>query len=484
MDLLDPLVHIFNSSFEEGVFPTQMKVAKVLPLFKAGNSSDVNNYRPISILPAFSKIFEKLVAKRLRKFLESKNILSDTQFGFRPGYSTELALTSLKNSVCKSIDEGLYTCGICLDLSKAFDTVNHNILLSKLEKYGIRSKPLCWFKSYLSNRKQFVELNSCKSRFETIKYGVPQGSVLGPLLFLLYINDLSKSSSLLNFLSFADDTTIHYSNNSLINLFSTLNFELKKVSTWLKLNKLTLNTDKTKYLIFSSVQKLYRIKGKYTKDIVLNDTPIERVDKIKLLGVIISEDFKWEAYITSLCNKLSRNVAIINKLKNYISSSILLKLYNTLITPHINYCITVWGNSESYNLDRVLRLRKKAVSSICRVSFLDHSNPLFKQFNILKVDELFKLNIGKFMYKLSKNNLPKIFVDDFPAVSEIHNYRTRSAKLNRVHVSAHNTALFSKTIIITGPKIWNKIPFKIKESKTIKSFKKSFVKHIIESQLE
>ena len=205
-----PLSSIINQSFETGIFPQKLKLGKVNPLHKKEAADLPSNYRPISILSCFSKIIEKMMYERLYKFLNSFEILYTLQFGFRESHSTSHALLSLTETIKKSIDNGKFGCGIFLDLQKAFDTVNHNILLQKLEHYGIRGKVLDWFRSYLSSRSQNVAVNGHLSEILPITCGIPQGSVLGPLLFLIYVNDLPYVSKILKFYLFADDTSIYY----------------------------------------------------------------------------------------------------------------------------------------------------------------------------------------------------------------------------------------------------------------------------------
>ncbi len=235
---------VVNCSFRNGSFPDELKIAKVCPIFKNGSTNLFSNYRPISLLPSFSKIFEKLMYCRLDSYITSKNILTSSQYGFRQKHSTYMALLDMYNKLSSAIDNRDFAIGIFIDLSKAFDTINHKILLSKLQYYGIRGVPLLWFDSYLTNRKQYVYYNNVSSSKSDIKCGVPQGSILGPLLFLLYINDIVKSSSILQFIIFADDTNLFFSSKNFIDLARTVNAELVKLSDWFCANKLSLNVKK------------------------------------------------------------------------------------------------------------------------------------------------------------------------------------------------------------------------------------------------
>ena len=226
--IIVPLCRLVNVSFSTGVFPDILKIAKIIPLHKGGSTQDLNNFRPISLLSIFDKIMEKLMHKRLYAFLDEHKILFENQFGFRKGSSTAHSLVEITEKIKESIDNGKFGCGIFIDLKKAFDTVNHKILISKLEHYGVRSNTLKWFESYLTDRKQYVFYNGTSSETKSISCGVPQGSVLGPLLFLIYINDLPNISEKLNFFLFADDTNIYYESDNLLELEMTVNKELKK----------------------------------------------------------------------------------------------------------------------------------------------------------------------------------------------------------------------------------------------------------------
>lgn len=227
-----------------------MKEATVIPVFKKGDAQQLSNYRPISILPFFAKFLEKIMYSRLNSFITNLNLIHPSQHGFQAGHSTYMALIDMEDKISKALDNIDYSVGIFIDLAKAFDTVDHKILLSKLENYGIRGIQLKWFKSYLEGRKQKVCCNDVLSDSGLITSGVPQGSNLGPLLFLLFINDLARVSSTIHFILFAYDTTIYYSNSSWESLVEIINGELSKVNKWFLANKLTLNVDKTNFINF------------------------------------------------------------------------------------------------------------------------------------------------------------------------------------------------------------------------------------------
>ena len=334
-----------------------MKIVKVISIHKGGSTQDVNNYRPISLLSIFVKIIEKIMHKHLYVFLENHNILFQNQFGFRRNNSTVYALAQITEIIIESIDKGKYGRGIFIDLRKAFDTVNHGILLKKLEHYGIRGNMLDWFQSYLSDRKQYVDINGKSSELLEITCGVPQGSVLGPLLFLIYINDLPNINKILNFYLYADDTNIYYESSSLDKLERTVNGELNKLYLWLNVNQLSLNIDKTNFIVFHSYNK--PIKKSIT--IKINNKAIIVKEYIKYLGVLIDSTLSSKHHVSNISKKVSRSIGIMYKLRPFLPLNVLKNVYYSLVYSHIVYAIEVWGSALKTEMDKILILQKKAM---------------------------------------------------------------------------------------------------------------------------
>ena len=255
-DLCDPLLHIFNLSYSSGIFPDSLKIGKVTPKYKAGNSSDLDNYRPISVLLCFSKILERIIYNIVYTYLQKNKILYCKQFGFQAGHFTDHAIIQLLNQIYENFEENKYTLGVFIDLSKAFDTVDHKRLLSKLEIHGINGNMLKWFESYLTNRKQYIQIDKeTKIALQDVTCGAPQGLMLGPLLFLIYVNDLQYASNLIEPIMFADDTNLFYAERDKKKFFQMVNNELQKIFQWFISNKLSINLSKTKYLFFKNQAK-------------------------------------------------------------------------------------------------------------------------------------------------------------------------------------------------------------------------------------
>ena len=352
---IHPLTHLINISISQGSFPEELKLAKVLPIFKADNKQLIQNYRPISVLPYFSKIFEKIMSMYVIEFLETNNILYHNQFGFRKNHSTSHAIITLVERVSKALDTGKIVVGVFLDLKKAFDTVDHGILLKKLYAIGIRGNVHKWFESYLNNRSQYVVYNNAKSTVKTITHGVPQGSILGPLLFLLYINDFSRASDLLFSIIFADDTSVFLHGTCYDKLIDILNNELRKISLWLKANKLTINTNKTHYMVFHRG----KIKNE-KKPVTLDETEIEPKNNTKFLGIIIDNNLKWNDHISYITNKISKSIGIFYKARKFLNKKTLRNMYFTFIYPYLIYCVEIWGNACNTYLDPLIKLQKNA----------------------------------------------------------------------------------------------------------------------------
>ena len=301
--IADPLSHVINLSFSEGIYLERLKISKTVPFFKnKGNNMECENYRPISLLSNINKIVEKLMHERLYAFLNSFDCIYKHQFGFRNKHSTNHALVSLTEDIRSALDNNEIACGVFIDLQKAFDTVSHDILLHKLNHYGIRGIANDWFSSHLSNRKQYVSINGHNSNEACMPYGVPQGSVLGPLLFLIYINDLHKAINYSKTRHFADDTNLIIKGKSPKKLQKQLNLDLRSLCNWLKANKISLNVSKTELLIFRHPNK----KIDFDFRLKIDGKRLISNKYVKYLGVLIDEHLNWTFHLNVLCTKLSR----------------------------------------------------------------------------------------------------------------------------------------------------------------------------------
>ena len=473
MDILaQPISDIINVSFTEGVFPTCLKTSRVVPLFKKGSATNPSNYRPISTLPFLSKIFEKAMYNRILKFLNHFKIISPNQFGFRKNCSTSDAILTFVSQIYSAINMGEYFVAIYLDFSKAFDTVNHSILLKKLFKLGIRGVCHDWFRSYLEERQQYVSVSDCKSGKRSVKTGVPQGGIISPLLFSIYVNDMCKSSNKLCFTHFADDTNVYVQGGNLQELESTLNEELARIDEWLCCNRLSLNIDKTYYMIFSNGRISDGI------DVKIRDIAIEKAedDVVKILGIMIDDKLNFNVHVKGICLKMSRSCGVVFKLSQFLPGRILKMLYNSIVLPCLVYCIEIWGSTSNVNMRRISRLQDRVVKLLGDGDLV----ATYKENNILPVNSLYKyFTLIKFyqQYILKRNeNLNSNFV----ALEPIHEYPTRFSESLCLNTPNINRSKIYYSFLYRGVTFWNELPSHLRTITSLPVFKKNIKKYLLD----
>lgn len=464
--LSSPLTHIINLSFQTGTFPTQFKLAIVLPLYKKGDPNDYQNYRAINLLPSLSKLFELSVKEQLTVFLNQNNILSPTQHGFTKSKSTETALCAFHERIVNAMDNKQYTIGLFVDFSRAFDCVDHELLLEKLNRYGIRGIPLKFFTSYLENRNQIVKLNDVYSNKYNVDKGVPQGSILGPLLFLIFANDLAyflKNTPGIYIVTYADDTNLLLTERAIEPLRILTEKTYQNIITWAEKNCLYLNKSKTTYLPFSIKKTTTDFENGFARndnaDVVLSTST-------KILGVHFDRNLQWDCHIDVLTKKLTSSCYGLRFLTNHCSRDILLTLYYANFHSHMRYGIINWGNST--HIHRVFVLQKYAVRIIAKLNYRDSCRDAFKQLRILSVASTYIFEVCSFIY----NNKSLFSVYNLK-----HEYHTRHKDI--LQPNSHRTTMYQKNFFYNGCKLYNALSNDITSSGNIHIFKKRLKEYLV-----
>lgn len=435
-----PITHLLNCSITEGNFPSKLKIAKIVPIHKSKEETDINNYRPIAILSAFSKIFEKYIANSITQFLDKHDLLNSSQYGFRKGISSAEAINNLLDNVYSNLDKNKKTIGVFLDLSKAFDVINHSMLLDKLERYGIRGVALKWMTSYLTNRKHYVALQGKKSKLLTTSVGVPQGSIMGPLLFIIFINDLKTSDLTI----FADDTSFLTYDKELAISINKCNLQMKHVEQWFNKNKLLLNMDKSLFLHFTPT-------GNQDKSLLIKSDSgsIHQQQTTKFLGIHFQENCKWEVHVSYLCKKVAVVCYCIKQLKSVVSLSVLKIYYFAYFHAVISYNIIAWGSSPE--TQRLFLLQKRALRYMFGLSSHETCKPYFTKYDILTIPSIFIYNL---LIYVKKN------INQFKRLTDTHDYDTRGD--NILEIPAHKHKKYENSPRYLAIKAYNKLPNNIK----------------------
>ena len=348
-----------------------------------------------------------------------------------------------------------------------FDTIDHNILLKKLYHYGLRGVSNDWVKSYLQNRKQYVKLDHCESDYMDVVCGVPQGSILGPKLFIIYINDMCNVSDVLKFILFADDTNIFCSGHNLKELCELTTKELDNLRKWFAVNRLSLNVTKTNFMVFGNSKHIHDLQ------IEIDKTKISRVNVTKFLGVLIDEKLNWKDHISSVRSKLSKSLFTLNRAKHVLNQDAMLTVYNSIILPHLTYCCELWGNTYKSNLHDIVILQKKIIRVIHGASYTEHTNRLFDKSKILKFNDIVNLNMGAIMHKAYYSVLPRN-VQKFFSRKLLNSDNVTTRQVNKFIQPKMCTTLRSMCISTRGVKFWNSLDDNIIHSnKKLPKFKKA-----------
>jgi exonuclease III len=462
-----PICHIINMSILGETVPSGFKQARVRPLYKKGSKLDPGNYRPISVLCVLSKILERAVHTQLSDYLKSKNLLYEFQSGFRGRYSTDTCLIDLMDFIKAEMSKGSYVGMILIDLQKAFDTVDHGILCRKLAAMGIGS--VNWFRSYLSDRAQCVGVNGTQSDFLEVTCGVPQGSILGPILFLCYINDMPISLRC-RLALYADDSALVHSGKHPDEIAAFLSNELASCKKWLVDNRLSLHIGKTECILFGSKRRLGKA-GDFK--VTCGDTLVKRVSSVKYLGVILDHNLGGVEHISSILSKVNSRLSFLYRCASFLNQQTKWTVCLALIQPHLDYCSSAWYSGLSVLLkNKIDIVQRKTARYVLNRGPRDHiGQGEFKSLNWLTVPDRVRFFKMLHMFKVTGGFSPPYLAEKFTPVSEVHGYGTRGSGANFFLPKGVSLGPMSTSFVYTAIKEWNDLPLELKRTSSVDNFK-------------
>ena len=476
--LAKPIAQLCNLSIILGTFPDECKIAKLVPLHKKGSKVDPKNYRPISLLPVVSKIIERVIYDQTVSFLNENNFLYNRQSGFRKNHSTDTCLTYLNDKIVKGFDSGLFTGMILIDLQKAFDTIDHEILLNKMKHFGFSQQVIKWYYSYLSNRKFCINVNNTLSKPCTLTCGVPQGSILGPLLFLMYVNDMPQAVSC-ELLLYADDSCLVYQHKEVDKIEQELTKNFSNICEWFLDNKLSIHfgEDKTKSILFATK---HRMKKASNLQIKYENIDIKQHSKVTYLGCIFDESMSGESMALKVINKINGRLKFLYRKNRFLSYPLRRLLCNALIQPHFDYACCSWYSNLNKKLkDKLQVLQNKCIRFCLQLGNRDHIGiKEFQTINWLPVNDRCLQQLASHAFKFFDSTCPVYMSEIFDATDNNH-MNTRSSLLRlKIPFCKSSKGQTSPSYLI--PKVWNSLPSQLKLSKNIDDFKHGFKRNFFE----
>ena len=470
--IINALRIIFNKSMSSGEFPENMKLAIVKPLYKAKEKSEICNYRPISLLPVLSKILEKIVNSRMVNYLNRYGINYEGQYGFRKNRNTTDAILDLTGNILEGFDKGMISIALFLDMTKAFDSIKHETLLKKMECYGIRGCVLQWFRNYLSNRNLKVIFQNVLSNEFPVKCGVPQGSVLGPLLYSLLVNDMPRSLKFSNCVLYADDTTLLISGNNIDFLYKKINDDLSRLEQWFNQNSLLLNVDKSCYMLFKPKNKIIKKIG----TIKIRNYHIKKVTHTKFLGIHIDENLDWNIHIKNMLIKIASGLYSLNMTKHLLPFASKKLLYFANIQSRLTYAISVWGPMvRKKDLKKLQVQQNKAVRALFKLNKRTKLENYYKQANILNIESLIEQALLSIPFRYVNSILPTRIANLFEPNHHGYSTRNKDSLITRLHSSN----IYNKSFLARSPHLWLQVPLKLKDCNNVKTFLKNYHKYKI-----
>lgn len=456
-EIAEPLTYLINKSFSDSICPSVFKKAIIKPIYKSGNKLETSNYRPISLIINFAKIFEKIIKTRIVNYLKKYNLLSKNQYGFTEGKSTEDAICALTSHIYKALDESKPSICIFLDLAKAFDTVNHRQLLDSLQELGFRGQTLNLFRSYLTDRSQYVLIGEEMSDAKTVEYGVPQGTVLGPILFNIYLNNIFTLRTTGEIISFADDTAVFYKSDSWHSLKQEVENDMSTIINWFNHKQLTINTTKTKFMPFSS----YKSGLPTYNELNITDTvKITTCFEIKYLGIYIDSHLRWDFHVNKIIKILRTLIYKFKFISQVLELPQLKIIYFALIESRISYGILGWGGLNKTQQKRLEIIQKYFMKIIMNKTKTYSTEAIFEQLKVLDIRQIYFLKVILYQHKN---------INTMEYIEHQYNTRNKSNKLAKIPVCGKTIG--QRGYVFLAPRLYNLLPLKIKAIKSLKVFK-------------